>query len=70
MDFVSACAYATTGEIASACNVDQRTAGNSAQRWFNKSKMARADVYRKAGLSKPSFVLYASDAQNFLEDDQ
>lgn len=70
MDFVSGCAYATTGEIASVCNVDQRTAGNSAQRWFNKDKMARADVYRKAGLSKPSFVLYASDAKNFLEDEQ
>jgi hypothetical protein len=70
MDFVSNTAYATTGEIASACHIDQRTAGNSAQRWFNKDKMARADVYRKSGLSKPSFVLYASDAHNFLEQDQ
>ena len=70
LDFVSDTAYATTSEIASACNVDQRTAGNSAQRWFNKDKMARADVYRKAGLSKPSFVLYATNAQNFLEEDQ
>ena len=70
LDFVSDTAYATTSEIASACNVDQRTAGNSAQRWFNKDKMARADVYRKAGLARPSFVLYAANAQNFLEGDQ
>ena len=70
MDFVSDTAYATTSEIASACNVDQRTAGNSAQRWFSKDKMARADVYRKAGLARPSFVLYATNAQNFLEEGQ
>ena len=70
LDFVSDTAYATTSEIASACNVDQRTAGNSAQRWFNKDKMARADVYRKAGLARPSFVLYATNAQNFLEEGQ
>ncbi len=70
LEFVSACAYATTGEIASACNVDQKTAGNAAQRHYNGGRICRAEVYHRTGQSRPSFVLYASDAQNFLEDDQ
>tara|TARA_R110000796_G_scaffold137085_1_gene253182 strand:+ start:441 stop:977 length:537 start_codon:yes stop_codon:yes gene_type:complete len=70
LEFVSACAYATTSEIASACRVDQRTAGNAAQRHYNGGRICRAEVYHRTGQSRPSFILYASDAQNFLEEDQ
>jgi hypothetical protein len=68
LEFISACDYATTSEIASAVGVEPKTAGNSAQRHYNSGRIARADVYHRTGQSRPSFVLYAANAQNFVDE--
>lgn len=60
--------YVTTAQIAETLGVDTRTAGNSANRLFNAGKIAKADVYGKVGQSRPSFILWAEDASDFLEE--
>jgi hypothetical protein len=57
----------STAEIAEALGVDTRTAGNSANRLFNAGKIAKADVYGRVGQSRPSFILWADQASDFLE---
>lgn len=57
----------STAEIAEALGVDTRTAGNSANRLFNAGKIAKADVYGRVGQSRPSFILWAAQASDFLE---
>ena len=60
--------YITTGELAGHLNVTTTTAGNSAMRLFNAGKISKADVYAKVGQSRPSFILWASKASDFLEE--
>jgi len=60
--------YITTGELADALNVTTQTAGNSAMRIFNAGKISKADVHAKVGQSRPSFILWAAKASDFLED--
>ena len=60
-------AYTTTSELAEYLDVDTRTAGNSAYRLFNSGKIAKADVYARVGQSRPSFILWAKNAADFLE---
>ena len=58
----------TTGELAGHLDVTTTTAGNSAMRLFNAGKISKADVYAKVGQSRPSFILWASRASDFLEE--
>ena len=60
--------YITTGELAGHLDVTTTTAGNSAMRLFNAGKISKADVYAKVGQSRPSFILWASRASDFLEE--
>ena len=58
----------TSGELAEHLDVTTTTAGNSATRLFNAGKISKADVYAKVGQSRPSFILWASRASDFLEE--
>jgi hypothetical protein len=60
--------YVTTAQIAEALDIDTRAAGNSANRLFNAGKIAKADVYGRVGQSRPSFILWAEDASDFMEE--
>lgn len=60
--------YTTSGELAAHLDVTTKTAGNSAMRLFNAGKISKADVYAKVGQSRPSFILWASRASDFLEE--
>lgn len=66
-DLICENAYTTTAELADYLDVDTRTAGNSAYRLFNSGKIAKADVYARVGQSRPSFILWAKNAADFLE---
>lgn len=59
--------YMTTAELAEHLDVDTKTAGNSAYRLYNSGKIAKADVYARVGQSRPSFILWAKNAADFLE---
>jgi len=59
--------FVSTAQIAEALGVDTRTAGNSAHRLFNAGKIAKADVHGRVGQSRPSFILWADQASDFLE---
>ena len=59
--------YVTTAEIAEGSELDTKTAGNSANRLFNAGRIAKADVYNRAGQLRPSFVLWAENANEFVE---
>lgn len=66
-DLICENAYTTTSELAEYLDVDTKTAGNSAYRLFNSGKIAKADVYARVGQSRPSFILWAKNAADFLE---
>ena len=64
-------AYVTSADIADRAGLDDtRTAGNSANRLFTAGRIAKADVYNRVGQQRPSFILYAEHAHNFVEADQ
>lgn len=67
-DLLCECAIITSGELAEHLAVTTTTAGNSAMRLFNAGKISKADVYAKVGQSRPSFILWASKASDFLEE--
>lgn len=67
-DLICECAIVTSGELAEHLDVTTTTAGNSATRLFNAGKISKADVYAKVGQSRPSFILWASRASDFLEE--
>jgi hypothetical protein len=66
-DLICENSYITTAELAEYLDVDTKTAGNSAYRLFNSGKIAKADVYARVGLSRPSFIMWAKNAADFLE---
>jgi hypothetical protein len=39
--------------------------GNATAKLFNDGKIAKADVYRKPGQTRPSFLLYAINIEAF-----
>ena len=69
-DLICGCAIVTTGELAEHLDVTTTTACNSAMRLFNAGKISKADVYAKVGQSRPSFILWASKASDFLEESE
>ena len=70
-DIICSEAYVTSTDIAERAGLDDtRTAGNSANRLFTAGRIAKADVYNRVGQQRPSFILYAEHAHNFVEADQ
>ena len=70
-DIICSEAYVTSTDIAERAGLDDtRTAGNSANRLFTAGRIAKADVYNRVGQQRPSFILYAENAHNFVEADQ
>ncbi len=65
--YISETKYCTTSEIAEHLNIDSKTAGNSAQRNFNAGRIARAAVHNRVGMAKPSFILWAMNASDFVD---
>ena len=59
--------YMTTAEVAEGSGLDAKTAGNSANRLFNAGRIAKADVYNRAGQLRSSFTLWAENANEFVE---
>lgn len=66
-DLICENSYITTGELSEYIKVTTQTAGNSAMRLFNAGKISKADVHAKVGQSRPSFILWAAKASDFLE---
>lgn len=58
--------YMTTGEVAAEVNVDKKMVGNALQRLFNAGRISRAEVYHRVGQARPSFILWALQAKNYL----
>lgn len=52
-------------EIAEDLEEDVTMVGNATARLFNEGKIAKADVYRKPGQTRPSFLLYAINIEAF-----
>lgn len=70
-DIICSEAYVTSTDIAERAGLDDnRTAGNSANRLFTAGRIAKADVYNRVGQQRPSFILYAENAHNFVEAEQ
>jgi len=59
--------YMTTREIAEYSDLDAKTASNSANRLFNAGRIAKAEIYNRVGQARPSFVLWAENANEFVE---
>lgn len=66
-DLICENSYMTTREIAEYSDLDVKTAGNSASRLFNAGRIAKSDVYNRVGQARPSFVLWAENANEFVE---
>jgi hypothetical protein len=66
-DLICGNSYMTTREIAEFSDLDVKTAGNSANRLFNAGRIAKSDVYNRVGQARPSFVLWAENANEFVE---
>lgn len=70
-DIICTEAYVTSTDIAERAGLDDtRTAGNSANRLFTAGRIAKADVYNRVGQQRPSFILYAENAHDFVEAEQ
>lgn len=59
--------YMTSAEIAAQTGTDTTAAINSANRLFAKGRVAKADVYSRAGQTRASFSLWAQNANSFTE---
>ena len=57
----------TTSEIAEYSELDAKTASNSANRLFNAGRISKAEVYNRVGQLRPSFALWAENANEFVE---
>tara|TARA_R110000772_G_scaffold72690_2_gene158569 strand:- start:1738 stop:2241 length:504 start_codon:yes stop_codon:yes gene_type:complete len=67
LSFIQSGGYVTTTEIANYLEIENKAAGNSAQRNFIAGHIARADVYGRVGLKRPNFVLWAGHFSKFVE---
>jgi hypothetical protein len=61
--------FMTTAQISGELDIDPKTVGNSAMRLFNAGKIAKAEVYAKVGQSRPSFLMWAESASDFVVED-
>jgi hypothetical protein len=62
-------AYMTTREVADDLNVDIKMVGNALQRLFNAGRISRAEVHHRVGQARPSFILWALQAKDFVGPD-
>lgn len=62
-------AYATNSDMAQMLNEDFRSTSNAMQRLYNAGRISRACVYHRVGQQRPSFLLYAITASDFVEGD-
>lgn len=63
-------AYMTTREVADDLNADIKMVGNALQRLFNAGRISRAEVHHRAGQARPSFILWALQAKDFVGVDE
>lgn len=59
-------AYMTTREVSDELNVDMKMVGNALQRLFNAGRVSRAEVHHRVGQARPSFILWALQARDFV----
>ena len=59
-------AYMTTREVADELNADMKMVGNALQRLFNAGRISRAEVHHRVGQARPSFILWALEAKDFV----
>ena len=62
-------AYMTTREVADELNADMKMTGNALQRLFNAGRISRAEVHHRVGQARPSFILWALQAKDFVGPD-
>jgi hypothetical protein len=58
--------YMTTREVAEELNMDMKMVGNALQRLFNAGRISRAEVHHRVGQARPSFILWALTAKDFV----
>lgn len=63
-------AYMTTREVADDLNADMKMVGNALQRLFNAGRISRAEVHHRVGQARPSFILWALQAKDFVGVDE
>jgi hypothetical protein len=65
-------AYMTTRELADELNADMKMVGNALQRLFNAGRISRAEVHHRVGQARPSFILWALQAKDYVgaEEDE
>ena len=62
-------AYMTTCEVADELNSDMKMTGNALQRLFNAGRISRAEVHHRVGQARPSFILWALQAKDYVGPD-
>jgi hypothetical protein len=62
-------AYMTTREVADELNSDMKMTGNALQRLFNAGRISRAEVHHRVGQARPSFILWALQAKDYVGPD-
>lgn len=63
-------AYMTTREVADELNSDMKMTGNALQRLFNAGRISRAEVHHRVGQARPSFILWALQAKDYVGGDE
>ena len=63
-------AYATNNDMAGMLHEDFKATSNAMQRLYNAGRISRASVYHRVGQQRPSFLLYAITASDFVEGDE
>jgi len=69
LDFIYETAYCTTSEISQNLNIPHKSAGNSAMRAFSNGLISKAEVYGRVGLQRPTFLMWAKEANRFIDCD-
>jgi len=61
-------AFATNNDLAEMLNEDFRAVSNAMKRLFNAGRISKADVHHRVGQQRPSFLLWAMTASDFVEE--
>ena len=67
---LSTVAYATNSDIVQMLNEDFTSVRNAMQRLYNAGRISRAEVYHRVGQSRPSFLMWAITAIDFIDGDE
>ncbi len=63
-------AYASNNDLAAMLGEDIKAVSNAMQRLFTAGRISRAEVHHRVGQQRPSFLLYAISANDFVEGDE